>query len=622
QDGYYLEPVITDPIIKEPTVAVFDGNGRLYIAEMRTYMQSVDGVDQFKKTSRVSRHEDTNGDGKFDKHTVFADNLLLPRIILPLDNRVLIGETNSLDLYCYEDTSGDGVADKKTLWYKGGARGGNLEHQPSGLIWAMDNWLYTTYTGARLRFSEGKVIKENIPRNQGQWGLSQDSDGKLWFLNNSSPSHIQQHILYGQFSSRGQFVDDYKSVWPVDNIPDVQGGLRFLHADNTLNRFTSICGQSIYRGDRLPAELKGNMFFAEPVGNLIRRTVIDKKEGITYFSHPYEKQKTEFLRSSDNNFRPVNMMNGPDGCLYIVDMYRGIIQESNWTGEGSYLRKVIKRYKLDENFGRGRVWRVRHKDFARGKEPKMLSETAVQLVQHLSHVNGWWRDTAQKLIIIKGDKSVVPALSKLAREGKSSDARLHALWTLEGLDSLTKEHVANALKETDLRLRRGAIRLAETLYKKGDKEVVALLHNAAASTTDNDLLSQYVLTLKYLNVPGWKENLLALKEKAKVGMLAAIYSRFLGKKRKRVFTRKFSPAERTLMKKGKGIFTQLCAECHGDNARGKKAGAILIAPSLLRSERVLGSKAAVANILLHGMTGEIDGKKYPGNIMVPMGSNN
>ncbi|NQZ58782.1 MAG: discoidin domain-containing protein [Lentisphaeraceae bacterium] len=181
--------------------------------------------------------------------------------------------------------------------------------------------------------------------------------------------------------------------------------------------------------------------------------------------------------------------------------------------------------------------------------------------------------------------------------------------------------MASALKEADPRLRRAAFRLAETLYKQGDKEIVSLLQ-VATDDTDTEVLSQYMLTLKYLKLPRWKEKLIALNEKTNSEVLTYIYSTVMYEKTKKVFTRQFSSAEKKLIKKGETIFTQLCSECHGQNARGKKSGTIMLAPSLLRSERVLGSKEAVANILLHGMIGKIDGKEYPGNIMVPMGSNN
>ena len=164
--GYRLEPVLTEPQIAEPVMIAFDGNGRMYVAEMRTYMLDADGTGEQEPVSRVSRHEDTDGDGVYDRHTVFADKLLLPRIMLPLDDRIIIGETNTDDLYIYRDSDGDGVADEKTLWFKGGPRGGNMEHQPNGLVWAMDNGIYSTYYDYRLRF--GRRREGDQGRDPGQ----------------------------------------------------------------------------------------------------------------------------------------------------------------------------------------------------------------------------------------------------------------------------------------------------------------------------------------------------------------------------------------------------------------------------------------------------------------------
>ena len=156
-DGYSLELVLSDPHIEEPVACAFDGNGVLYVVEMRTYMQTADATGEQEPRSRISRHEDTDGDGVYDKHSVFIDNLLLPRAVLPLDDRVMVHVTNTLDLWNYRDTDGDGVADEKVKIYDGGRRGGNMEHQPSGLIWSLDNWIYITYENRRYRYTKGKL---------------------------------------------------------------------------------------------------------------------------------------------------------------------------------------------------------------------------------------------------------------------------------------------------------------------------------------------------------------------------------------------------------------------------------------------------------------------------------
>ncbi|MFM1557473.1 MAG: hypothetical protein ACKJR1_13375, partial [Limisphaerales bacterium] len=354
--GYKLELVLSEPQIKEPSVAVFDGDGSMFVAEMRTYMQDIDGSGKFNKVSRVSKHIDTNGDGKFDKHTIFIDKLMLPRILLPLDDRLVVGETNTNDLYVYRDTDGDGVADEKKPFYIGGNRGGNLEHQPSGLIWSMDNWLYTTYNAYRLRQKDGETLKESTAPNGGQWGLTQDNHGKPWYVNaggERGPLNFQTPIVYAALNAKDQFAANYRIVYPLVPIPDVQGGTRrFRPKEKTLNHFTATCGAEVYRGDRLPKELFGNLFFGEPVGRLIRRTIIENDDGVSKLrnAHP----ESEFIRTPDAYFRPINMVTAPDGTMYIVDMYRGIIQEGNWVKRGSYLRKVVQQYKLDESIGRGR----------------------------------------------------------------------------------------------------------------------------------------------------------------------------------------------------------------------------------------------------------------------------
>jgi hypothetical protein len=433
--GYRMEPVLTEPDIREPVLAVFDGNGRMFVAEMRTYMQDIDATREHEPASRVSMHWSSKGDGKFDRHSVFIDKLMLPRMVLPLDRGILVNETDTSAIYYYEDTDGDGVADKKELWLAGERRGGNLEHQPSGLIWCMDNWIYQAASAQRIRWNpHGPPLREPTGSNGGQWGLAQDDYGKPWFVNaggERGPLNFQQPIAYGEFSVRGEVPEDYREVYPLVGLADVQGGIpRFRPADKTLNHFTATCGEEIFRGDQLPQEMRGDLFFGEPVGRLIRRSKIEVRDGVTYLrnAHP----GSEFLRSTDPNFRPINMTTAPDGTMYIVDMYRGIIQEGNWTMRGSYLRGVIQQHELDKNVGRGRIWKLAHETTRPVPQPRMIDETPAQLVTHLAHPNGWWRDIAQKILVLRQDKSAVPALEAMVRAHTNHLARLHALWTWKG----------------------------------------------------------------------------------------------------------------------------------------------------------------------------------------------
>ena len=161
------------------------------------------------------------------------------------------------------------------------------------------------------------------------------------------------------------------------------------------------------------------------------------------------------------------MTTAPDGTLYVTDMYRGIIQEAQWSGRGTYLRARINQYGLDKVHSHGRIWRVTHDGIERDKtQPRMLNETPAQLVAHLTHPNGWWRDTAQQLLVLKQDKSVVPALQGMARSSPNVLARFHALWTLEGLGALDTSLVREQMEDANPRMRIQGFRASETLYRR------------------------------------------------------------------------------------------------------------------------------------------------------------
>jgi len=183
-EGYRAEPILHDPLIQSPVGVTFDGNGRMYVLEMRSYMRDAEGSGSREPISRISRHEDTDGDGTYDRSTVFVDNMVMPRMAFPLEDGVILAlETDNRDMYKYTDTDGDGVSDRKEPFYENAGRVTNMEWQPGGLTWALDNWLYMTSNPFRLRIAPGgKILREETEPNGGQWWSAQDNYGKTWWV--------------------------------------------------------------------------------------------------------------------------------------------------------------------------------------------------------------------------------------------------------------------------------------------------------------------------------------------------------------------------------------------------------------------------------------------------------
>jgi hypothetical protein len=343
--GYRVELVASEPMVQEPVGLAWDANGRMFVAEMNTYMKDATATGQFERTSRIKLLEDTDWDGKMDKATIFIDSLLLPRVVLPVGDQLLVQETNLQHIWSYRDTNGDGSADEKKIAFRNEVLDvRNLEHQNGGLLWNLDNWIYPTRDNLRYKYKDGALIADTLVDNMiGQWGLTTDNYGRL-FYSEAGPGlpavQIQQLPAYGALNFKDQYTPEFAVPWPIIGTLDAQGGKGALRPeDNTLNHFTSGGGQVIFRGDRLPTDMQGDYFIPEPVGRLIKRGKVTNKTGKIYIRDAYHQK--DWLASADMNFRPINTYTGPDGCLYIVDMYHGIIQESEWSGPGTYLGEII-----------------------------------------------------------------------------------------------------------------------------------------------------------------------------------------------------------------------------------------------------------------------------------------
>jgi glucose/arabinose dehydrogenase/mono/diheme cytochrome c family protein len=622
--GYHMELVAAEPMIQEPVAIAWDGNARMYVCEMRTYMQDADAKGEYDPTSRIMRLDDTDGDGRMDKSTVFIDSLALPRMILCINHELIVNLTDTYNMYSYTDTNNDGRADKKRLVYtvKQPATG-NLEHQRSGLDYNLDNYIYMTVDPVRLKYKKGKMIADSLHSgSNGQWGLTHDNYGRLYFSRGggeNAGSGFQINPKYGALEFADAYNEaDFGPVWSIISNSDAQGGLRRLRADSTLNHFTAGCGQVIYRGNKLPADLHGDYLIAEPVARIIRRAHVVNNQGKTQLVNAYKQQ--EFIASTDFYFRPTNLYTGPDGNLYIVDMSRGIVQESQWVPRGSWIRNQIYRMGLENIKQRGRIWRLVADGATPEARPNMLNETPAQLIKHLGHPNGWWRDNAQKQLVALGNKSIVPALKKLINDPKSNEmAVIHAIWTLDGLDALDTATLHTALANNNPQINRTAVWAAEPQVRKGNTALIQQIAKHKASP-NHELRSQVLLTLSQSKTPQAQQH---VKDLLLANADNPVYAAIEGSIKKNEDFRKFgtklgrlSEEDRRSVIKGSEIFKSFCSSCHGVDGKGL---ASKVAPPIVDSKH-LADKDMLLRILLNGLSGPIEGKEYP-TIMPPLNEN-
>ena len=637
--GYRIQPVLTDPDIEEPMQIAFDGNGRMFVLEIRGYMQDADATAELAPTGRISVHEDADNDGLYEKHQVFLDKLVFPRFVMPLGkDAILTMESNQDEVWKYTDSNGDSIADKKELFTTSFGRAGNVEHQQSSLFWGLDNWLYSTYNAFRVRWTPNGVLREPTAPNNSQWGITQDSTGRIWFQGGASglPGYFQLPIHYGlTFPAAGggraghqQFLEPgFEVPYGIAGVGDYQPGTGAIRpGELTLRRVTGAAGNDIVRAHRMPDDLQGDYLYGEPVARIVRRVRPVHAEGLTTLRQVYQEERSEFIRSSDHLFRPVDVATAPDGTVYVVDPYRGIIQEGNWTRPGSYLRAKIDQYKLAANIRKGRIWRVSYDGMARDTaRPRLLDETPAQLVSRLAHPNGWWRDTAQQLLVLKQDRSVVPALQQMVRTASGNVfGRIHALWTLEGLGALDLALVRESLKDPNPQVRIQAIRASETLYKAGQRPLLDD-YRAAARDPDTDVMIQAMLTLhlfKAPDIPAIVKDAQTANKARGVQLIGAYLLAPVTTLSAVPANANLPPEQRAALERGGAIYGELCSICHGPDGRGTagEGSGVMKAPSFVGSARVQGHQDYVIKAILHGLTGPLDGRTYS-DVMVPMGSN-
>ncbi|MVM30413.1 dehydrogenase [Spirosoma sp. HMF4905] len=477
EPGLAIQLVASEPMIQDPVVINFDEDGRLWVIEMRGFMPDVNGDGEDKRVGRLSVLEDTNGDGQMDVSKVYLDSLVMPRAMAFVPGGVLIAENGAL--WMTKDLNGDLKADTKTVVDATYASSGLPEHAPNGLWRGLDNWYYNAKSRLRYRLTNGKWERDST-EFRGQWGISYDDKGRLYYNYNWSQLHadlVAPNYLSRNKNHKPTTGIDYgltidRRVYPIRPNPAVNRGYipGTLDKEGHLLEFTAACSPLAYRGTALPAAYYGNAFVCEPAGNLIKRNVVEEK-GLLITAHD-PHPGTEFLASTDERFRPVHMATGPDGALYIADMYRGLIQHKAYVTP--YLKEQTLSRELDKPVNRGRIWRIVPQNWKAQKTKKLSSASSDELVAELSNPDGWHRDVAQHLLIDRNDKRVGPALTTLATKGEQPLGRFHALWTLDGLKLSNPTLLSGLVADPNALVSSTALRLLEP-FAKADKAVRAKL---------------------------------------------------------------------------------------------------------------------------------------------------
>ena len=529
-EGFRVEVAAAEPEVVDPVDIAFDENGDLWVAEMLDY--PFDPEEGEKPRSRIRFLQDQDGDGRFETATIFVDNLLQASSVMPWKGGVLV--TAAPEIFYFKDTDGDHKADVREVWFTGfQSRGVSPEARVNSLRYGIDNWIYAanggrpgTITspehpdkpgvvvrGYDFRFHPGKGLWEPAGGST-QYGMSFDEWGHRFGSRNTVfLSHAvlpARYILRNRFFSPPgmmQFTvehDDNENLiypltqpqqWRIERTAARQkryDETRPGHTEHLWGRFSAASGATVYIGDNFPEDVVGDIFVGEVNGNLVRRNIMTQ-HGATYRAHRTPEGEREFLRAPDNWFSPANFANAPDGNLYVVDFYREYIEEPL-----SIPMALQEKLQMDFYRGgdRGRIHRIVSEKprQQRDLKPELGAASTTELVATLDHTNGWHRRAAHRLLVEKQDEGAVPLLKQLAGS-ESPQARLHALWVLEGLSALESSMVRQALRDDHPRIRENAILMAEAFLP----ELSGVL---TSMTKDEDPRVRFQLILTLGLVPG------------------------------------------------------------------------------------------------------------------------
>jgi mono/diheme cytochrome c family protein len=628
EQGFSIQIVAEEPLLNSPVAMSFDHNGRIWIVEMENYMPDTLGSGEDLPTGKIVILSDKNRDGKMDQRTIFLDSLVLPRAISLFENGILVAE--SPNLWFYEIVNDKPV--RKVLVDAAYAEGGNVEHQPNGLFRALDNWIYNAKSGKRYRKKEDKWLIERT-HFRGQWGITQDDQGRIFYNNNSenlqgdyfSPGLGASNENQQRLAGFSESIIKNNKVYPIRQTPGVNRAYMTGILDDSLRlvNFTAACGPVIFNSTLFGADYYGNAFVAEPSANLIKRNILINTGYIVTGQQAYKGR--EFLASTDERFRPVNLSVGPDGALYIVDMYRGIIQHKTYLTP--YLKGQIKARGLSDPTNYGRIYKI----VPKGKKAEKLSipNDSGHLIKLLDHSNGWVRNKAQQVIVDSKNKELEISLRALLTNTNRPLAAIHALWSMEGLSVLKKEDVLPLLKNSDWTLRMQALNSVPSVMNKDNyKEFLNIFRlilnqndtlaapylaflNPYLASFDSIAAKQVLADLakKYPNniyVADAVISNLKNRETVFYRELAADTSVAISKRLKKLIEDKEKKSGNSVdvskeYPKGATLFRSICQTCHSADGNGING----LAPPLNKSDWVTGDKSRLIKVILYGLSGPI-----------------
>jgi putative membrane-bound dehydrogenase-like protein len=470
--GFTVELVAAEPLVVDPVAFDWGPDGRMYVAEMVDYPTGRE--DDGKPAGHVKCLVDSDGDGHYDQSSVFLDGVAFPNGVKVWRKGLLL--TAAPDIIYAEDTDGDGRADVREVLFHGFGEG-NQQHRVNGLTFGLDNWLYcangdsggqieSTRTGEKmsLSFRDFRIEPDKgeleLVLGQSQFTRVRDDWGNWFGSSNSDPMY--EFVLDDRYLRRNRHVAAPNGRVDVSIAPGAapvfpaSRTLPRFNDFNAVNRFTSACGAIVYRDDLLGPGFVENSFVSEPVHNLVHREIMSR-EGVRFVSRRApDEQQSEFLASSDNWFRPTMLRTGPDGALWIADMYRAVIEHPEYI-------PADWRERLDLRAGdkMGRIYRVYPVGVQPRSMPRLDRLDTPGLVAALDSPNGWQRDMVQQMLVWRADKTAIPPLKTLATSSLRALARLHALCTLDGLGALDEQVLVTAMADKEGGVRRHAVRLAE-----------------------------------------------------------------------------------------------------------------------------------------------------------------